>query len=202
MKTQITSNIFWKLYKEQKQNFQHDKSEGHAPDEHMRHACILGLTSLDAAIYTYWASSVIPDWAEFISLVNVSLDNPSIFDKILSKTHPNLKKAQLVATLRFIHNTGDEQRFTPNFLDFAVYLLTTRSENVWVYPLSEQLIKLHKLRNAAFHTGRNWDIESAKECLQLIESASSSLINLGKNFADVFSEDARVVNVVSLKNAA
>jgi hypothetical protein len=197
MKTQKTATIFWKLFKEQsKQN------PKEYPEEHMRHACILGLTAMDAALYTYWESAVLPEWGEFMTLVNTLLEDEEALSQLLLQTKSYMKKSQLVATLRFLNNTGEAERFTPNFLDFSVYVLTRFGHLPWSHNLAQNLSALHKLRNAALHTGREWNLDMAKDCVRKLENTSGSLLNLGNNFAEAFSEDSRDYKVIPLKKVA
>lgn len=197
MRTQTTATIFWKLYKDQLKH-----PVGESAQDSLRHSCILGLTAIDAALFTYWESSVLPDWGEFMSLINATLDSSEALDELCLKTKPYLKKSQLVATLRFLHNTGEAERFTPNFVDFSVYAVSRFSDQLWCANLAQNLVELHKYRNAALHTGREWNEEIGKKCLQLLEAVSGSLVNLGNNFAEAFCESSRESKVIPLRKVA
>jgi hypothetical protein len=181
MRTQITASVFWKLFAAS------EKSSTEIPDvEHLRHRCLLGFTALDAALYTYWEASVLPDWKETLSLVSVALDSPSspeILDELAGLGGQQLKKSQLVSTLRFLSNTGDAGRFTPNFVDFAAYLLLRDPRNA---PIARELAELQSCRNACVHTGRPWSELQARRSLKLIEDCAVALARLGQNFGDAF----------------
>ncbi len=184
MKTQVTASVFWKLFNEAP-----PAREDIPSLEHLRHRCLLGFTALDAALYTYWESTVIPEWKETLSLVSAALESPSseeILHGFVENAGPYLKKSQLVATLRFLANTGDGSRFTPNFLDFAAYLLLRKGEDPEMRRLVQGLCELQWSRNAAVHTGRPWSEIQAQRGLKLIQETAEGLALLGKNFAEAF----------------
>lgn len=188
MKTQITASVFWRLYQE----------SSHRPDEvpeieHMRHRCLLGFTALDAALFTFWESSVLPEWNETMSLVSMALDSPTsseTLEELSVLAGPYLKKSQLVATLRFLANTGEASRFTPNFLDFASYLLLRQPESEETLKAVRLLCELQSSRNSAVHTGRPWSEIQAHRSLKLIEETAAVLTTLGRNFRDAFGKDS------------
>jgi hypothetical protein len=193
MKTQITASAFWKLYIDQKQK--PSKSL-----EDLRHTCILGFTAIDAAIYTYWSQSVISEWGEFMSLVQVSLEDPS---EISQSTSAYLKKSQLIATMRFLSNTGDAERFTPNFLDFSIYLSLCFPHSPEKQKIAELLALLQPLRNQALHTGRDWSEIIAHQALKAIEECCAELPLLGKNFGEAFqTEELPHISTNKTKKAA
>jgi len=185
MKTQITASVFWRLFQESS----HQQAD--IPEiEHLRHRCLLGFTALDAALYGFWESSVLPEWNETMSLVSMALDSPSSADtlqELSSRVGSSLKKSQLVATLRFLSNTGEASRFTPNFLDFGVYLLLRHQGDDKTIKLVQQLCEMQTSRNSAVHTGRPWSEIQAHRSLKLIEECAAALSLIGKNFADAFS---------------
>jgi hypothetical protein len=188
MKTQITAAVFWRLYQETS-----TRPEEVPEIEHMRHRCLLGFTALDAALFTFWESSVLPEWDETMSLVSMALDSPTsseTLEELAVLAGPYLKKSQLVATLRFLANTGEASRFTPNFLDFASYLLLRQPESEETLKAVRLLCELQSSRNSAVHTGRPWSEIQAHRSLKLIEETASVLSGLGRNFRDAFGEEA------------
>ncbi|MEO5667829.1 MAG: hypothetical protein ABIR96_07220, partial [Bdellovibrionota bacterium] len=184
MKTQITASVFWQLF----------KSSAIAKDEipeieHLRHRCLLGFTALDAALYTFWSSAVVPEWNEVMSLVSMTLESASsseTLDRLTALVGPQLKKSQLVATLRFISNTGEASRFTPNFLDFAAYLLIRTEENSASIEIVRSLCELQACRNSAIHTGRPWSEIQAHRSLKVIEETARALSLVSASFNETF----------------
>ena len=184
MKTQITASVFWRLF------VASQKTEEDIPVvEHLRHRCLLGFTALDAAIYTYWESNVVPEWNETLTLITSALDSPAspeILEELSSRGGQHLKKSQFVATLRFLSNTDEISRFTPNFMDLASYLLLKSPQREAGRDLIRLLCELQACRSAAVHTGRPWSEIQAHRSLKLIEECAEALCQLGQNFADAF----------------
>jgi hypothetical protein len=188
MKTQITASVFWRLYQGSA-----ERPEEVPEIEHMRHRCLLGFTALDAALYTFWESAVLPEWNETMSLVSMALDSPTsseTLDELSELAGPYLKKSQLVATLRFLANTGEASRFTPNFLDFASYLLLRHPDDEKTLKAVRLLCELQGSRNSAVHTGRPWSEIQAHRSLKLIEETAAVLSEMGRNFWESFGKDA------------
>lgn len=178
MRTQVTASAFWTLFQSDLTN-----SETLPPEEALRHSSILGFTAIDASINTYWSEVILPEWHDYMSLVNVILEDDSELDALHESSKDFLKKSQLVATLRFLSHTGDAEKFSPNFIDLAIVCLLKHKDHD---TLIEQLVNLQKHRNHALHTGREWSELTAHQCIKNIKACSVSLSRLHFCFADVF----------------
>jgi len=180
MKSQITSSAFWQLFKA-------PPTHGVVALEVLRHRCLLGFTALDAALYSYWESSVVSEWNEILTLVDATLHSSSsdeTLDRLSALAGPGFKKSQLVATLGFLGTAGEAPRFAPNFIDFAAYLLLRRDADC--LPLVHQLCEAHRCRMSALTSGGPWSELQAHRALKVIEETAESLCALGRNFEEVF----------------
>ncbi len=187
MKTQITASAFWALFESDLKY-----SAILPPEEALRHSAILGFTSIDAAINTYWHEVIVADWFEHMSLVNSVLEDEEEMAAICNISKDYIKKSQVVATLRFISHTGEIEKFSPNFLDLALMCLLKFGEDQ--SELASELTALQQYRNSALHTGREWSELTARKCINNIKTCSTSLIRLHPCFADVFEKTSQSVS--------
>lgn len=184
MKTQITASAFWTLFHTQKNSY----SSEHTPVpfvEHQRHSCILGITALDAAVATYWQEVILNEWPEIVSWVNTVLDDNEELQALTESAQGILSKSQLVATLRFLVNTGVPEKFSPNLVDLAVLILM-RKKTAFFPTLAKDLVELNGFRNHALHTGRKWSEPMAHACIKQIMECSRMLEKLHPCFVEAF----------------
>ncbi len=180
-------------------DFMEDLDHGHKAEStgeklfYLRKTCINGFMAMDSAIALYWKDIVLPDWAGLMAYCEELLAKPDAMEKILRSLNGVLSRGQLIATLRFLENTGDPERFSPNLVDAGVVfcLLQDKNGQLPYADLAQKLCKMQKLRNAAFHSGRNFsEIEAAASVKEIREFCHISA-KLNPIFRDALSLDNR-----------
>ena len=144
--------------------------------EQSRFRCLIGFTALDASLSFYWKQEVLRDWAETLTLLNITLEDRQALDSILACFQGHLGRAQMIASLRFVAQTGEPETFSPTFVDVAIVLFVRshpQFRSVELIEFLKSLCRLQKIRNACFHTGRNFDEVGARWALQLLERFES-----------------------------
>jgi hypothetical protein len=181
MKQLQTAHYFWNAF------FSYTQSNTVSGEEHsegLRHRCLLGFTAIDASLCFYWKQIVVPEWSEFQSLINEVINQPDLRNLVGETTSTHFNRAQWMASLRFIQNTGDPENFSPTFVDAAIALAIngpdTPSQEL------ELLWHLQKARNCAIHTGREWTKLQGYQAIAKIEEFYKSALNIHPIFSELF----------------
>lgn len=167
-----TAHYFWKQFDAFEQTRQ---VAGEPRNESLRHRCALGFLGLDAALNLYWREIVMPEWGELLMYINSTLEEATGLAKMAEATAPEFNRAQWIASLRFIHNTGEPERFSPSVVDVALVLALKSSSRMTDPAFSDSvrlLLRLQKLRNHCMHTGKDWSETIGFEALRLLQDFS------------------------------
>ena len=165
-----TAEEYWQafeVYHDNQAHCAHFKRES----ERLRFLSLLAFTSLDAQVNAFWLIRVLPEWQEVLSLIDNLLKDDSELAKLLELAGPELNRAQMIASLRFIAHSGEPSKFSPTFTDCGlVWLLMSeaRAADAKYVRVAKVLFHLQRIRNSCFHTGREFNELKGKEALFLL----------------------------------
>jgi hypothetical protein len=158
-----------------------------------RKTCISGFMSLDCALSVFWKEVVVPDWVNLMGICNELLSSDSELDSFVEKMGSSLTRGQMVASLRFLENTGEPERFSPSLVDCGIVLclLQDRSEKLPFLEAAQKLCRMQKFRNCVFHTGKNFSEIEAAASMKGLKDLFHLLPKINPVFRDAFEEPAQ-----------
>jgi hypothetical protein len=182
MRNLKSARYFWELFSLEQRRPTHD------PLEHKRYLSLLGFTAIEGALAAWWESVVLPHWGETLSLVDAVVDSPEELQKLLARGGDLINKGQLLATLRFIKNTGEPERFSPNLVDVgcALLILSTKHNSESHTGLAKEFLRLQRLRNLVFHVGRGLNELEAHEAVKSIKRVAEQSTLVNPLFSEAF----------------
>ena len=167
-----TRNEFWQTYFYFQDSSRLPATLGSSVEQ-LRFRALLGMTALDATLSTYWKHAVLPEWDSVMSLVESTLEDEESLALLANALPEVFSRGQWIATLRYIANTGEPQRFSPSFSDVAAILWMTarpdQQKDSGFCSYVEDLFRLQKLRNSCFHTAKDYNELRAIEAIQVID---------------------------------
>lgn len=158
---------------------------------HLRKLCISGYMALDSALSLYFKEVVMPDWDGLMSMVDEILLEDSYTEQICKALGGTLTKGQLIASLRFLENTGDPERFSPSLVDLGVVMFLMKDANSRLphLEIAQMLCRMQKLRNCVFHTGKIFGELEAASSVKLLRDFLTHSQKLNPVFRDCFSDE-------------
>ena len=181
-----TAKAFWEAF----DYFQHDPMADTlfpVSVERLRFQCLIGFTALDATLTLFWQHQILPEWNEILTLSDILVNDDSVLNEYLQMTEHDLKKAQWVASLRFLANTGEPEKFSPTFTDIGIILLLcggSRLKDPNYIELTNSLFRMQKYRNSCIHTGREFNELAGFEAIKLLEK----FMKHGQRFSPFFTK--------------
>jgi hypothetical protein len=164
--------------------------KGGGPEAHfyLRKCCISGFMALDCALSVYWKEIVVPDWANLMGICNELLENDQELDHFCEKMAGSITRGQLVASLRFLENTGDPERFSPSLVDCGIIfgILQDKSNRLPYLDVGQKFCRLQKFRNCVFHTGKNFSEIEAATSVKGLKDLFNQLPLINPVFRDSF----------------
>jgi hypothetical protein len=154
----------------------------------LRKTCAAGFMALDSALSLYWKEIVLPEWTGILGLCEDLISDDKAQEEILKSLGGALHKGQLMASLRFLENTGDPERFSPNLIDcgLVLVLLQDRGHKLPYIEMGQKLCRMQRLRNSVFHSGKNFsEIEAAASVKEINDFFALSQ-KLSPIFRDAF----------------
>jgi hypothetical protein len=144
---------------------------------------------LDCALSVYWKEIVVPEWAGMMATCNELLANDEDLNQLLDKMSGSLTRGQMVASLRFLENTGDPDRFSPSLVDCGIVfsILQDKSHKLPFTEAGEKLCRMQKYRNCVFHSGKNFSEIEAAASMKFLKEVFALLPKLNPVFRDCFS---------------
>jgi len=139
--------------------------------ERLRFLNSIAFTAIDAQVNSYWRLRIVPEWQEFLSLIQFTCEDDEALLNLKYLSDPYLSRAQIKASLRFIEHTGEPEKFSPTFCDMGISLLLMTDSHQLPkshHDAAHILFQIQKIRNCALHTGRDFNEVSGNKALLLI----------------------------------
>ena len=181
-----TAHSFWKKFSRTPQKNEGATSAAEHLEE-LRYRCVLGMIALDASISVAWRERVLPEWSEYLCLASSVLSDKEELAKYQALSKNSFSRAQWMASLRFVHNISEPAKFSPTFCDFACLVFLSAGSavaNPALVTTLTSLFRLQQIKNACFHTAREFSKEIGQEGLQLLMAVRKNFHLLSPALAD------------------
>ncbi len=185
----MSSQLFYRDFVEMIDQSRNSINDGESLFQH-RKTCISGYMALDCAMSVFWKEVVVPDWVNLMGMCNEILGSDSDLEELVAKMGTALSRGQVVASLRFLENTGDPQRFSPSLVDLGIMmiLMQDRAQQLPFIEIGHKLCRLQKFRNCVFHTGKNFSEIEAATSMKGLKDLFVELPRISPVFRDAFNE--------------